>query len=119
MGAFGTGILDNDTSAEVYHRFIELVNDKQEIPTIIEKINSEFQEYKVGDYSKTDFIFGLGLALWENCALDEGTLHQIRAFIDSGVDIKIWEELEGSEADIKQRKKELKKFLKKIEKASP
>lgn len=115
MGAYGTGILDNDTSGEVYDKFTELLKDKLEIPAIIEIIEEDFKEYKLGKYSKTDFIFGLGLALWENCALDKVRLNQIKEFIDSDTDIKIWQELEGSEKDVKKRRSVLKSFLKKIE----
>lgn len=114
MGTFGTGILDNDTSGEVYNKFIEHLENGLEIPKIINEINSQFIEYKKGD-SKTDFTFALGLALWENCSLDEKKLLEIKELIELGIDIQVWEKLEGSEQDIKQRKKELKKFLKKIE----
>lgn len=114
MGTFGTGILDNDTSGEVYNKFIEHLESGVDIPKAIDEINSQFIEYKKGD-SKTDFIFALGLALWENCSLDQKTLNEIKKIIELDVDIDIWKKLEGSEKDIKQRKKELKKFLKKIE----
>lgn len=114
MGTFGTGILDNDTSGEVYNKFIEHLENGVTIPKIIDEINSQFVEYKKGD-SKTDFLFALGFALWENCSLDQNTLNEIKEYIELDVDIKIWKKLEGSEEDIKQRKKELKKFLKKIE----
>ncbi|PKB42493.1 hypothetical protein AX016_0660 [Cellulophaga sp. RHA19] len=114
MGTFGTGILDNDTSREVYNKFVEHLENGLAIPKVVDEINSQFKEYKKGD-SKTDFIFALGLALWENCSLDQKTLTEIKKYIELGVDIDIWGKLEGSEEDIKQRKKELKKFLKKIE----
>ena len=113
MGTFGTGILDNDTSAAVYNKFIEHLENGISISDIIKKINIEFLDYSKGD-SKTDFIFALGLALWENCSLDEKTLNQIKEFIDLEVDIDNWKKLEGGEKDIKQRKLVLKKYLKKI-----
>ena len=110
MGTFGTGILDNDTSGEVYNKFIEHLESGVDIPKAIDEINSQFIEYKKGD-SKTDFIFALGLALWENCSLDQKTLNEIKKIIELDVDIDIWKKLEGSEKDIKQRKKELKKYF--------
>ncbi len=116
MGTYGTGILDNDTSGEVYEKFIELLDKKTEIPEILDIINSDFSEYKTGKHSKTDFLFAVGLALWENCSLDQSILNQVKSFINSGTDIKIWRDLDSSEEDIKLRKKKLAKFLKKIEK---
>ena len=86
MGTFGTGILDNDTSGELYNKFIEHLESGLEIPKIVDRINSQFIEYNKGD-SKTDFTFALGLALWENCSLDEKTLLEIKELIESGIDI--------------------------------
>jgi hypothetical protein len=115
MGTFGTGILQNDTSVEVYDMFTDLIEQQKTIPQVIEVINNKFQNYKNDEFRKTDFLFAFGLCLWENCALDSTTFNQIKEYILSDADILIWQKLDANEADIKQRKRELAKFLKKIE----
>ncbi len=62
MGAFGTKILENDTSAEVYEKFYKLLEKNIGVSEIIGIINDEFSEIKNHKHSKTDFLFGLGLA---------------------------------------------------------
>jgi hypothetical protein len=115
MGTWGTGILQNDSSADIYQSFRELYNEKKTSKIIISKLKSEFKEIEENEYTKNDFLFTIGLALWEICELDNKTLDEITTVIHSESDLKIWEELEADVITIKSRKKVLTEFLKKIQ----
>ena len=116
MGTWGLNILDTDTSNGVYQDFMEMYA----IDTPIKEINkSIFEENQCSIHDKYDcnnFWFGLALAQWETMTLEDSVYNKVEEIITSGNDLKIWEELDASSADLKRRKKELNKFLVKISK---
>lgn len=116
MGTWGTGILQNDTSADIYQRFRELYNEKKTRNVIIHELKTEFKEIEENEYTKNDFLFTIGLASWEICELDNKTLDEITTIIQNESDIEKWEKADADVVTIKSRKKVLTEFLKKIQK---
>ena len=118
MGYWGTEILSNDISSDVYDCYFELY-DKGEKPATIAEIlikeNKDLEEdndIDCGDYN--NFWFSLALALWETNSLDIKTLDIVKKIIDSERDIECWADLGASEEDIQDRKIVLEDYLKKL-----
>jgi len=109
MGTWGTAIKSNDTSADIYADFFDLYNDGKEPSEIKEKLISD------NPNGSNDFWFALALSLWETKSLSNNILEKVREIIVSESDLKIWNELDASESDIKKRKIVLNKFLIKIQ----
>lgn len=116
MGTWGTGILQNDTSADIYESFRELYNEKKPTDVIISELKSEFLNVDKNDDTKNDFLFVIGLAKWEICELDNETLNKITTVINNKSDLDIWRKLDADDATIKSRQNVLTKYLKKIQK---
>lgn len=114
MGAWGTGILQNDTANGIYSDFMEMYANGLTILEIKEKLIRDNEEEIEDTFSNADFWFGLSLGLWETKSLDSSTFQQVKNIIESGIDLANWSELGGTQKDIEKRKKELNKFLLKI-----
>lgn len=112
MGTWSATILGNDTSCEVYERFIELYNSGIAPTTIAEFVLKEQQENITID--KTDVWLGLGLACWECKLLTPEIYSVIKTIIESGEDLEFCKSLDASEEFLKARKKALDTFLTKI-----
>lgn len=115
MGTWGTGILDNDNSGDFYDSFFEHYESGIEPSEIIKKLHEEYPDLNEESDSICDFWFTIALAMWEICALDKSTLERVTKYIQEEKDIKIWTSLDADEKTIKERKRELNKFLKKIQ----
>jgi len=115
MGTWGTGILDDDNSGDFYDSFFEHYKSGKKPNQIIGELKKEFSHINDNHDSICDFWFTISLALWETCSLDKRTLDKVSNYIIQGKDLKIWEKLEADEKTIKERKRELNKFLKKIQ----
>lgn len=113
MGTWGTAIKSNDTSADIYADFFDLYNKGEEPTEIKNKLISANPD------ATNDFWFALALALWETKSLPTEILEKVREIIKSESDLKLWEELDASESDIKKRKVVLEKFLGKLESERP
>lgn len=121
MGAWGTGISSNDTTADIYDQFIEFYNDgytPEEISAFLIRENQELIEIAE---DSSNFWFALAKAQWECKALDPDILNRVRQIIESGSDTSAWRELGATSSDVRARQKVLNKFLKKLgtEKANP
>lgn len=109
MGTWGTAIKSNDTSADIYASFFDSYNEGKEPTEIKDRLISENPE------GENDFWFALALALWETKSLPKEILEKVREIIQSESDLKLWQELDASESNIKKRKIVLNKFLVKLE----
>lgn len=111
MGHWGTGISSNDTFMEVYETYFHYYNHNLPIADIKERLKSDFAETIANEQTANDYWFALAKALWECKELDAFTLDTVKSIIESRLDLKIWQELEASEKDLKAREKVLDKFL--------
>lgn len=115
MGAWGTGISSNDTYCDIYDQFIDLYNDGHSASAITEKLIRDNQEAIEIREDAPNFWYAIANAQWECKDLESEILGRVRDYIESGEDLKIWEELGATKADLRERKKALRKFLQKLE----
>lgn len=115
MGVWGTGISSNDTFADIYEQFIDLYNEGLSVPEITKRLIDENQETINLPEDATNFWFALAYGQWECKALDSDVLLKVDHIIQTGEDLRIWEELDASPADLKAREKVLTKFLVKLQ----
>jgi hypothetical protein len=115
MGTWGTGIKDNDTALDVYADYHSLLGT-MELAGVMEKL-MKFHRGKIESHEeRNNFWLAIALAQWETNTLQSDVLQKVKTIIDTGVDIRLWEELKASKADIESRKRELANFLILIEK---
>jgi hypothetical protein len=111
MGTWNTSIKGNDASSDIYSDFFDLYNDGKNPDEISKKIFSDYQEVLDNPHDCNNFWFALALAQWETKSLDKNVLKKVTELIESGNDLKVWEELGAEKKDIKKRKEVLDKFL--------
>jgi hypothetical protein len=116
MGTWGTGILENDNSNEIYDLYFEHYQNGIKPTEILKLIKKEYNHLDKEDDSICDFWFTIALALWETCSLEKRVFNKVAKCITDETDLKIWAKLEADDETIKERKKVLNKFLKQIQK---
>ena len=119
MGTWGTAIKDSDAFADIYSEFFELYNKGGQPDMISKKIIEENWEMLEIEEEKNSLWFALALAQWETKSLTPDVLSTVEHIINSGDDLKIWQELGAEENDLKKREIALNKFLEKIKSARP
>ncbi|RFZ82340.1 hypothetical protein DYU05_17170 [Mucilaginibacter terrenus] len=119
MGAWSAAILGNDTSCEVYERFIELYNSGYDPGSISAIVLKEQQENL--EYDRTNVWLALALACWECKVLTAQILKEVEVIVDTGEDIRYNEGLDAGAGFLKERKRVLVNFVKKlsVEKSKP
>ena len=116
MGAWGTGILENDTSADVYSDFFEQYNNGVVPEDVSTDLIKEYQEIIDEPNETSNIWLALALAQWETKSLNKVVLGTVTTLVENGSDIQRWKELGADEDDLLSREKVLSKFLKKINK---
>lgn len=111
MGTWNTSIKGNDAASDIYSDFFDLYNDGKNPVDISQKIFADYQEVLDNPHDCNNFWFALALAQWETKSLDENVYRNVKEIIDSGKDLKVWEELGADKKDIQKRKEVLDKFL--------
>lgn len=112
MGCWGMGITQSDEYCEIYERFMEEYDEGKPIADIKADILDEYlEEFDADDGVLHDVYFALGKAEWMCGGISNEILEKIKQIIESGSNIAFYRELEATEKDLKQRKKNLDKFL--------
>jgi hypothetical protein len=111
MGTWNTSIKGNDASSDIYSGFFDSYNDGKSPEEISKKLFADYQEVLDNPQDCNNFWFALALAQWETKSLDEKVYKKVKEIIESGKDLKVWEELGADKKDIKKRKDVLDKFL--------
>lgn len=111
MGIWNTSIKGNDASSDIYSDFFDSYNDGKSPEEISKKLLTDYQEVLDNPQDCNNFWFALALAQWETKSLDEKVYKKVKEIIESGKDLKVWEELGADKKDIKKRKDVLDKFL--------
>lgn len=111
MGTWNTSIKGNDASSDIYSDFFDLYNDGKSPDEISKKIFADYQEVLDNPQDCNNFWFALALAQWETKSLDGKVYNKVKEIIESGKDLKVWEELGANKKDIQKRKDVLDKFL--------
>ena len=108
MGAWSASIFGNDTSLDIKEEFYRRYNLGEEVQEIKNSLLLEEDE------DRFNVIFALAHCMWEVGQLDDEFLDEVKNTIISGKDLKVNEELGADTKFIKQRNKNLEKFLEKI-----
>ena len=115
MGAWGTGIFEDDTTCDVRDDFIEYLDDGKTAEEATQIILGEFlDEYDIDEDLEVMSLVLIGLAaiqMEKNC-LQEEVRNNAITLIERGADLELWEE--ADEEDFKERRKILSEFQKKL-----
>lgn len=114
MGAWGTGISSNDTFKDVYADFFDLYNKEYNVDDISKELISKYDSVITDSDEANDFYFALSKAKWDCGLLDNDLLQKIKMIIETGNDLKRWEDLGASKADLSKRKQVLQVFYNKL-----
>ncbi|HDX9611480.1 TPA: DUF4259 domain-containing protein [Bacillus toyonensis] len=108
MGAWGTGLFDDDTTCDVKEQFIEYLEEDNSIEEATKLILEEYlDEFDIDEDLEVLSLVYIGLAaiqLEKGCLQDEVRNNAI-ALIERGADLELWEE--ADEEDYEERKKVL------------
>lgn len=120
MGTWGTAISSNDTYADIYSEFMSLYDDGLEPQEITIRLINKNSDLINGEESN-NFWFALAKAQWECNSLDLELFQKVKVIIESGKDIKLWQDLGADKTNLNKREKVLLNFLVKlsVEKEKP
>ncbi|GAB6419396.1 hypothetical protein bcgnr5390_51720 [Bacillus luti] len=115
MGAWGTGLFDDDTTCDVKDQFIEYIDEGNSVEEATKFVLEEYvDEFDIGEELEVMSLVYIGLAaiqLEKGCLQEEVRSNAI-ALIDRGADLELWEEAGKEEYD--ERKKVLDEFKQKL-----
>ena len=114
MGYWGTAISSNDTYEDIFSEFMNLYDGGLEPSEISKKIINENTDLTNDYEDKNSFWFALAMAQWQCKSLDPELFQRVKTIIETGEDIKLWEELGAQKNEIAKRKKALDSFLSKL-----
>ncbi len=109
MGTWSATIFGNDTSLDIKDEFFERYNRGEEPATIKNDLTLDLDAD-----DRFNVMFALAHCMWEVGQLDDEFLLEIKKIIANKEDLAIAEELGADNKFIKQRSKNLEKFLEKI-----
>lgn len=116
MGAWGTGIFDDDTSCDVRDDFIDYLEEGKTVEEATKIILEEYlEEYNINEDLEVLSLVYIGLSaiqLEKNC-LQEHLRKSTIELIERGADLELWEESAEKE-DYEERKKVLNNFKEKL-----
>ncbi|MDQ0115605.1 DUF4259 domain-containing protein [Paenibacillus harenae] len=115
MGAWGTGIFDDDTTCDVRDQYNDLLEEglsaEEASRSILENYHDEFEDEEDLDVMSLVYIGLAGAQLEKNQLQKEIRLKTIE-LIEKGADIELWEDSE--EEDLVERKRVLCEFKQKL-----
>jgi Domain of unknown function (DUF4259) len=115
MGAWGTGIFDDDTTCDVRDDFIEYLDEgkstEEATKIILEEYLDEFDVDEDLEVMSLVFIGLSAIQMEKNCLQEEVCTKTI-SLIERGADLELWEE--ADEEDFKARKKILDELKQKL-----
>ena len=117
MGAWGTGILSDDTVRDVHSDYLDLFNRGNPPETIRKKLLEEYAE-SLRDSGDGPLIWlGIAKAQWDCAQLEPLVLSKIREIVSDGLGLELW--AEQGEDLLRRRKTALSQFLTKLETPNP
>ncbi len=119
MGTWGTSIGSSDTHADIYGAFFELYNNGKDVSEITEILISNNEGLLESPEYGNDFWFAIAKAQWECKQLQPAIHEKVRVIVESGSDLKVWEDLDASKGDLEKRRKVLDKFLTRLQSDRP
>jgi hypothetical protein len=127
MGTWNTSISGNDEFMSVYETFKGLYAEYDgkkwlyDLDILKSKMQEQFAE-KLNDKDTADeYWFAMAKAFWDYGIKDDSAYLKTQEIINSGSNLEVWKSLDATEKQLKERQKELAKFLEKlsVEKGKP
>lgn len=124
MGAWGTGLYQDDDASDFKESFMDKVKYGKEDGTaystkeLIKELEEEYEEHL--EDPEVKYVIKLVLAdlLWREGRLPDKIKKEAIKIIDKGYDLEIWKE-ESEETEYNKRKKVLEKLKEKLESKQP
>ncbi|MGH0680048.1 MarR family transcriptional regulator [Bacillus luti] len=115
MGAWGTGLFDDDTTCDVKDQFIEYLEEGNSAEEATKLVLEEYEdEFDIGEELEVMSLVYIGLAaiqLEKGCLQEEVRSNAI-TLIERGADLELWEE--AGEEEYEERKNVLHTFKQKL-----
>lgn len=115
MGAWGTGLFDDDTTCDVKDQFIEYLDEGNSAEEATKLVLEEYvDEFDIGEDLEVMSLVYIGLAaiqLEKGCLQEEVRSNAV-ALIERGADLELWEE--AGEEEYEERKNVLDTFKQKL-----
>ena len=108
MGAWGTAILSDDAAADTRDTFRDFIGEGISPDEATERVIAESAEMLADEEEANVFWLALAATQWKIGRLVDSVRDQALEIIDSGVDLRRWQE--SSKADLNKRKKHLEKL---------
>ncbi len=120
MGCWGMGLTQSDEFCEFYEKFMELYDAGMDIAEIPNELLQEYnREFEPDDGVFHDAYFAIAKAQWMCGGVQPEIMQKVSEIISSGANIDFLRELEASESDLKQRQRNLEKFLTQLQTPRP
>jgi len=111
MGTWGTALLSDDFALDIYDNYMEHYNDGLAHEAIREQLLDEFAEALIDPDEEPVFWLALAKAQWECGALQDDVYQRVKAIVETGEGLELWEE---DMKLLRKRKQVLQKFLQQI-----
>jgi hypothetical protein len=117
MGAWGTGVLSDDTVRDVYDSYLDLFNRGNPPELIRQKLLEDFEE-SMGDSTDGPLIWlGIAKAQWDCDQLEPLVLQRVREIVSEGLGLDLW--AEQGERLLQRRRTILGQFLARLGTRNP
>jgi hypothetical protein len=113
MGAWGTGVLSDDTTRDIYDSYLDLFNRGGSPTDIRERLSEQFAEI-LGDKDEGPlFWIAIAKAQWDCGQLEPISLSNVRQIVTEELGLDLW--ADAGESLLRRRKTVLRQFLSTIE----
>ena len=116
MGAWGASLTQSDEYCEVYESFMEKYDAGESVEAITDEIlNKYLSQFDSKDGIMHDVYFALAKCQWMCGSLSTEIANTVKNIIQSGKDFEFLKELDADDRFLRDRKKNLDKFLLSLE----
>ena len=120
MGCWGMGLTQSDEFCEFYDKFMELYDAGKNITEIPDELLAEYRsEFEPDDGVFHDAYFAIAKAQWMCGGVHPEIMQKVCEIISSGANLDFLRELDAGESDLKQRQRNLEKFLQQLQTPRP
>ena len=116
MGVWGAGLTQSDEYGEIYDSFMEKYDAGASVEAITDEIlNQYLSEFDADDGIMHDVYFALAKCQWMCGALSDVLKGTVKDIIQNGKNLDFLKELEADDRFLRDRKRNLNKFLSSLE----
>ncbi len=112
MGCWGMGIAQTDEYCEIFDRFMEEYDEGKPVADITKDILEEYlDEFSTTDGILHDVFFAIAKGQWMCGGVSPEILGRVTEIIENGDNLIFYRELDATDADLRLREKNLRRFL--------